>query len=151
MTFLAKHLCYKQDNDDRYQGQGNYLLYLDQYYPGCYIQTIYKHQSIAVLPQEQTFHFYIKSFNACAKIRIFLKVVFFFKLRRFSINNKEKSRAKLALKLQICKLRNADCKRVFYPIECWVVGTSQHSKRNWCVRFLFTFLILLKLIDSCLL
>jgi len=29
MTFLAKHLCYKQDNDDRYQGQCNYFLYLD--------------------------------------------------------------------------------------------------------------------------
>lgn len=28
MTFLA-YLCYKQDNDDRYQGQGNYFLYLD--------------------------------------------------------------------------------------------------------------------------
>jgi len=70
-----------------------------------------------------------------------------------SIKNKEKgkSRVKLSLKLQICKLRKASCKNVFYPRESWKEETSWYSKKKWSVRFLFTFLILLKLIDSYLL
>lgn len=122
MTSSAKHLHYKQDNYERYQGQCNYFLYLDQHYPGCCMQTIYKHQSTAILSQGQTFLLYITNIHTCTIIKFFLSTFFFFfnfpeGLESGENKEKGKSRIKLAVKLQICKLGNADFKNVFHPRE----------------------------------